>query len=72
MEDTILKMQENLKECFFVAFISATEDQYYPLTKDDDIDFIDKNTAVIRRKSGFDSIINLNLIVEISVKRGLM
>ena len=72
MINTILEMQKTLEEGCFVAFVCANEDYYVPLTKSDSIGFIDEKTVEIHRKSGLDSIINLNLIVEICIKRGMM
>ncbi|WP_405295398.1 hypothetical protein [Methanobrevibacter sp.] len=72
MMNTILEMQKSLQDGCFVAFVYANEDQYVTLTKSDDIGFINERTMEIHRKSGFDSIINLNLIVEICIKRGMM
>ena len=72
MINTILEMQNSLMDGCFVAFVYGNEDQYVTLTKADDIGFIDEKTVEIHRKSGFDSIINLNLIVEICIKRGMM
>ena len=72
MINIILEMQKNLEEGCFVAFVYANDDQYVVLTKSDSVGFINEKTIEIQRKSGFDSIINLDLIVEICIKRGLM
>ena len=71
MENTILEMQQNLKEGYYIAFVSAYEDRNCPVTKSDNLDFLDDKTVVIRRKNGWNSVINLNLIVVIDIRRGL-
>ncbi len=71
MQETILEMQQNLTDGLFIAFVPADDEQYYSLTKSDDIQFLDSRTLFIKRKSGRHSIINLNLIVEIEIRRGL-
>ena len=72
MEEAILEMQESLVDGLFIAFASIDEECYYSLTKSDEIKFLDDKTVVIRRKSGRHSIINLNWIVDISIRRGLI
>ena len=72
MINTILEMQKNLEDGCFVAFVYANENHYIALTKSDSVGFINEKTVEIQRKSGFDSIVNLDLIVEICIKRGLM
>lgn len=72
MENAILEMQQNLSEGLFIAFVPADDNGYYSLTKSDDIHFIDSKTLLIKRKNGRNSIINLNLIVEIDIRRGLL
>ena len=71
MEQTLLEMQENLADGLFIEFASIDEDCYYSLTKSDELKFLDEKTLVIRRKNGRHSIINLNWIIDISIKRGL-
>ena len=71
MENAILEMQQNLKDGWYIAFVSANEDKNCPVTKADNLDFLDDKTVVIRRKNGWNSIINLNLIVAIDMRRGL-
>ena len=71
MEQTILEMQENLSDGLFIAFVTTDEDCFYSLTKSDNLSFLDEKTVLIRRKSGRHSIINLNWIVEITIRRGL-
>lgn len=71
MENTILEMQQNLTEGLFLALVPADDEYYCSITKSDDIRFLDSRTLLIKRKSGMDSIINLNLIVEIEIRRGL-
>ena len=72
MENAILEMQQNLSEGLFIAFVPADYNGYYSLTKSDDIHFLDSKTLLIKRKNGRNSIINLNLIVEIDIRRGLL
>ena len=72
MEETIIEMQESLVDGLFIAFASIDEECYYSLTKSDEIKFLDDKTLFIRRKSGRHSIINLNWIVDISIRRGLI
>ncbi len=72
MEEAILEMQESLVDGLFIAFASIDEECYYSLTKSDEIKFLDDKTLFIRRKSGRHSIINLNWIVDISIRRGLI
>ena len=71
MEQTLLEMQENLTDGLFIEFASIDEDCYYSLTKSDELKFLDDKTVLIRRKSGRHTIINLNWIIDISIKRGL-
>ena len=71
MENAILEMQQNLTDGLFIAFVPADDEQYYTLKKSDDVNFLDSKTLLIKRKSGRHSIINLNLIVEIEIRRGL-
>ncbi len=71
MENAILEMHQNLTDSLFIAFVTADDEQYYSLTKSDDVQFLDSKTVFIKRKSGRNSIINLNLIVEIEIRRGL-
>ena len=71
MEQTILEMQENLSDGLFIAFVTTDEDCFYSLTKSDNLSFLDEKTVLIRRKSGRHSLINLNWIVEITIRRGL-
>ena len=71
MEQTLLEMQENLTDGLFIEFSSIDEDCYYSLTKSDELKFLDDKTVLIRRKSGRHTIINLNWIIDISIKRGL-
>ena len=71
MEQTLLEMQENLTDGLFIEFESIDEDCYYSLTKSDELKFLDDKTVLICRKSGRHTIINLNWIIDISIKRGL-
>ena len=69
MENTILEMQKNLDEGHFIAFVSANEDQYCAILKSDELNFPDNKTVVIRKKGGKTTIINLNLIIEVCIRR---
>ena len=69
MENAILEMQKNLDEGHFIAFVSANEDQYCAVLKSDELNFPDNKTVVIRKKGGKTTIINLNLIIEICIRR---
>ena len=69
MENAILEMQKNLDEGHFIAFVSANEDPYCAVLKSDELNFPDNKTAVIRKKGGKTTIINLNLIIEICTRR---
>ena len=69
MEQAILEMQNDLTDGFFVAFVSENEDPYFALTKSDDVNFLDDKTVKIRKKNGRTTIINLNLIIEICIRR---
>ena len=62
-------MQENLKEKEFIAFISENENPYLAVIKSDELDFPDSKTMVVRKKGGRTTIINLNLIIEICIRR---
>ena len=69
MENTILEMQKNLDEGHFIAFVSANEDPYCAVLKSDELNFPDNKTVVIRKKGGKTTIINLNLIIEVCIRR---
>ena len=69
MENAILEMQKNLDEGHFIAFVSANEDPYCAVIKSDELNFPDNKTVVIRKKSGKTTIINLNLIIEVCIRR---
>ena len=83
MEETILEMQRNLDEGHFIAFVSANENPYCVALKSDELNFLpycvalksdelnflDNKTVVIRKKGGRPKIINLNLIIEICIRR---
>lgn len=71
MESAIHEMQQNLTGSLFLAFVTADENVYYSLKKSDEINFLDSKTIYIKRKNGWNSIINLNWIVEIEIKRGM-
>ncbi len=69
MENAILEMQKNLDEGHFIAFVSANEDPYCAVLKSDELNFPDNKTVVIRKKCGKTTIINLNLIIEVCIRR---
>ncbi|MBO6274804.1 MAG: hypothetical protein J6M91_04580 [Methanobrevibacter sp.] len=69
MENTILEMKRNLDEGHFIAFVSANEDPYCAVLKSDELNFPDNKTVVIRKKGGKTTIINLNLIIEVCIRR---
>lgn len=69
MENAILEMQKNLDEGHFIAFVSANEDPYCAVLKSDELNFPDNKTVVIRKKGGRTTIINLNLIIEVCIRR---
>ena len=69
MENAILEMQKNLDEGHFIAFVSANEDPYCAVIKSDELNFPDNKTVIIRKKSGKTTIINLNLIIEVCIRR---
>ena len=69
MENAILEMQKNLYEGHFIAFVSADENPYCAVMKSDELNFPDNKTVVIRKKGGKTTIINLNLIIEVCIRR---
>ena len=69
MESTILEMQKNLEEGYFIAFISEKENPYFVVLKSDELNFPDNKTVVIHKKGGRTSIINLNFIIEVTIRR---
>ena len=69
MQETILEMQRNLDDKHFIAFISANENPQSVALKSDELKFPDNKTLVIRKKGGITKIINLNLIIEICIRR---
>ena len=69
MQETILEMQRSLDDKHFIAFISANENPQSVVLKSDKLDFPDNKTVVIRKKGGRTKIINLNLIIEICIRR---
>ncbi|WP_458405832.1 hypothetical protein [Methanobrevibacter sp.] len=69
MENTILEMQRNLDEGHFIAFVSANENPYCAVVKSDELNFPDNKTVVIRKNNGKTTIINLNFIIEVSIRR---
>ena len=71
MENAILEMQQNLTDDLFIALVHTDDDKYSSIIKSDEIEFLDNRTLFIKRKNGMNSIINLNLIVGIEIRRGL-
>ena len=69
MESTILEMQKNLDEGHFIAFVSADENPYCVVMKSDELNFPDNKTVVIHKKGGMTTIINLNFIIEVCIRR---
>lgn len=69
MESTILEMQKNLDEGHFIAFVSADENPYCAVMKSDELNFPDNKTVVIHKKGGMTTIINLNFIIEVCIRR---
>ena len=69
MQETILEMQKNLEEGYFIAFVSENENPYFVVLKSDELNFPDNKTVVIHKKGGKTTIINLNLIIEVCIRR---
>ena len=69
MKETVLEMQRNLDDSHFIAFVSANENPQCVALKSDELKFPDNKTVIIRRKDGRCQIINLNLIIEICIRR---
>ena len=69
MEETILEMQRNLDEGHFIAFVSANENPYCVVMKSDELNFPDSKTVVIHKNDGRTTIINLNFIIEVCIRR---
>ena len=72
MKKTIREMHETLADNTHVAFISACEDYQFALRKSDKFSFIEDNLLVIKRKSGRNSIINMNLIIEVCIRNEMI
>lgn len=72
MKGTILKMKKSLEDDCYIAFVSANEDYHFGVRKNDDVTFLDEKTIAITRKSGRTTIINLNLIIGICIRRELI
>ena len=62
-------MQRNLEEGYFIAFVSENENPYFVVLKSDELNFPDNKTVVIHKKGGKTTIINLNLIIEVCIRR---
>ena len=69
MEETILEMQRNLDDGHFIAFVSANENPYCVVMKSDELNFPDSKTVVIHKTDGRTTIINLNFIFEVCIRR---
>ena len=69
MEKAILEMQKNLDEGHFIAFVSANENPYCVVMKSDELNFPDSKTVVIHKNDGRTTIINLNFIIEVCIRR---
>ena len=72
MQKTILRMKKSLEDDCYIAFISSNEDYDFGVRKSDDIEFLDNKTLSIHRKSGRITIINLDLIIGICIRRELI
>ena len=72
MEETIRKMYNSLEEECYIAFVSANDEYHFGLRKNDDFKFVDDKTIVIYRKNGRTTIVNLNLIIGICIRRELI
>lgn len=72
MRETIRKMKKSLEDDCYIAFVSANEDYHFGLRKNDDYHFLDGKTLAIHRKNGSTTIINLDLIIGICVRRELI
>lgn len=69
MEKAILEMQKDLDEGHFIAFVSANENPYCAVMKSDELNFSDSKTVVIHKNDGRTTIINLNFIIEVCIRR---
>ena len=69
MENAIIEMQRNLDEEHFIAFVSADENPYCVVMKSDELNFPDSKTVVIHKNDGRTTIINLNFIIEVCIRR---
>lgn len=72
MKKTIQDMQNSLEDKCYIAFVSANEDFDFGVGASDKLQFLDDNRLVIHRKSGRTTIVNLNLIVGICIRRELI
>lgn len=72
MEETIRKMYNSLEKECYIAFVSANDEYHFGLRKNDDFKFVDDRTIVIYRKNGRTTIVNLNLIIGICIRRELI
>ncbi|WP_296875610.1 hypothetical protein [uncultured Methanobrevibacter sp.] len=72
MRETIRKMKLHLEDDCYIAFVSANDNFDFGLYKNDDYHFIDGKTLAIHRKNGRTTIINLELIIAICVRRSLI
>ena len=72
MKGTILKMKKSLEEDCYIAFVSANADYHFGARKNDDLTFLDEKTIAITRKNGNTTIVNLNLIIGVCIRRELI
>ena len=72
MKKTIQDMQNSLEDKCYIAFVSSSEDFDFGVRASDKLQFLDDNRLVIHRKSGRTTIVNLNLIVGICIRRELI
>lgn len=62
-------MQKSLEDDCYIAFVSANEDYHFGLRNHDNFEFLDDKTIAIHRNNGNTTIINLNLIIGICIRR---
>lgn len=72
MRETIRKMKLHLEDDSYIAFVSANDNYDFGLRKEDDYHFIDGKTLAIHRKNGSTTIINLEMIIAICIRRRLI
>ncbi len=72
MRNAILKMKDSLEDDCYISFVSSNENYDFGVRKSDKTEFIDERTLLVTRKSGRVTIINLNLIVGVCIRRELI